>query len=194
MRLLCRFQGSNLGTYTQIIIPSILKCCVLQHLHDKAGHLGVRKTTEKVKRRFYWPAYEQDIEEWVRKCEKCQQRNIPQFYARAPLGTITSEIMRYYGPSSIFTKWIEAFPLKETTSLTLLVDSVICRYGVPEYLHSDQGANLNSAVIEKMCQLLGIEKTRTKPYHPQGNGQVERFNRTLFVGHKKLEGEFCSTT
>ena len=99
--LLCRrFQGSNLGTYTQIIIPSILKCCV-QHLHDNAGHLGVRKTTEKVKRRFYWPGYEHDIEEWVRKCEKCQQRNIPQFYARAPLGTIAYKIMRYYGPSSI---------------------------------------------------------------------------------------------
>ena len=84
--------------------------------------------------------------------------------------------------TDLFTKWVEAFPLKETSSVTLarvLVDEVICRFGVPNNIHSDQGANFCSEVIDTMCKMLNIERTQTSAYHPQGNGQVERFNRTI---------------
>lgn len=79
-------------------------------------------------------------------------------------------------------KWVEAFPLQRVDSETLatiLVDEIVCRYGVPTHLHSDQGANLCSQIIDKICSILGISRTRMSAYHPQGNGQVERFNRTL---------------
>ena len=56
---------------------------------------------------------------------------------------------------------------------------IVCRYGVPVVIHNDQGANLTSSVIQRLCLLLGMERTRTTAYHPQENGQVERFNRTL---------------
>ena len=82
----------------------------------------------------------------------------------------------------MFSKWVEAFPLRVTDSETLakvLVDEIVCRYGVPQCLHSDQGTNFNSEVITSLCTQLGIEQTRTTAYHPQANGQVERFNRTL---------------
>ena len=82
----------------------------------------------------------------------------------------------------LFSKWVEAFPLVTTDSVTLakvLVEEVVCRYGVPQYLHSDQGANLVSEVIQSLCTLLGIQRTQTTAYHPQGNGQVERSNHTL---------------
>lgn len=84
--------------------------------------------------------------------------------------------------TDLFTKWVEAFPLREMSSITLatvLVDHVICRFGVPVVLHSDQGANLCSEVMKSVCRLLGMEKTRTSAYHPQGNGQVEQFNQTV---------------
>ena len=84
--------------------------------------------------------------------------------------------------TDVFSKWVEAFPLQVTDGLTLtsiLMDEVICRYGVPQQLHSDQGSNLNAEVNQRLCQLLGIERSRTTAYHPQGNGQVERFNRTV---------------
>ena len=84
--------------------------------------------------------------------------------------------------TDFFTKWVEAFPLKDTTANTLanvMLNEVVCRYGVLTYIHSDQGANLCSAVIKSLCQLLGITTMRTSAYHPEGNGQVERFNRTI---------------
>ena len=55
----------------------------------------------------------------------------------------------------------------------------ICWYGVPLLIHSDQGRNFDSESFAEMCRLLGIKKTRTTPHHPQSDGMVERFNRTL---------------
>ena len=71
--------------------------------------------------------------------------------------------------------------MKSTDSDTLarvLIDEVICRYGVPHYLHSDQGATFVSIVIQSLCSRLGIKWTQTTTYHRQRIGQVERFNRT----------------
>ena len=165
-----------------------------------------------MRHRFYWPGYESDVERWVRECETCQKRNNPQPCPQAPLGTISAshpfqkitwDIM---GPlpvtrkgnkyilvvTDVFSKWVEAFPLQVTDGLTLtsiLMDEVICRYDVPQQLHSDQGINLNAEVNQRLCQMLGIERSRTTAYHPQGNGQVERFNRTVEAILAKMVGE-----
>uniref|UniRef100_A0A5S6QK45 Integrase catalytic domain-containing protein n=1 Tax=Trichuris muris TaxID=70415 RepID=A0A5S6QK45_TRIMR len=81
-----------------------------------------------------------------------------------------------------FSKFAEAFPIpnQEAGTVTkVIVNEFICRYGVPETIHTDQGAQFESALFQSMCAELGIHKTRTTPYHPSGNGQVERMNRTL---------------
>ena len=95
--------------------------------------------------------------------------------------------------TDLFTKWVEAFPVKATdteTLASLLVNEIVCRYGVPSYLHSDQGANLTSNLITAVCTHLGISQKRTSAYHPQGNGQVERFNRTLESMLAKVVSEY----
>ena len=66
------------------------------------------------------------------------------------------------------------------------MNEFICRFGVPRELHSDQGRNFESKVFAEICKLLDIEKTRTTPLHPQSDGQVERFNRTVV---KMLRGK-----
>ena len=81
-----------------------------------------------------------------------------------------------------FSKWVEAFPMPNQEACTvaeLLIKEVVCRFGVPLLIHSDQGRNFESAVFTEMCQLLGIQKIRTTAHHPQSDGMVERFNRTI---------------
>ncbi len=81
-----------------------------------------------------------------------------------------------------FTRWMEAFAIpnqEATTVARILTQEVFCRFSPPEQLHSDQGRQFESELIAEVCKLLGIAKTRTTPYHPQSDGLVERFNRTL---------------
>ena len=81
-----------------------------------------------------------------------------------------------------YTHFAQALPTKNQTARTTakaLFDSFICHYGFPSRLHSDQGRNFESALIKELCSLANVSKSRTTPYHPQGNGMAERFNQTL---------------
>ena len=68
---------------------------------------------------------------------------------------------------------------KAITLVKLLVEEVIPVIGMPEALLSDRGTNLMSHLIGDICSLLGIHKLSTTTYHPQCDGLVEKFNRTL---------------
>ena len=65
----------------------------------------------------------------------------------------------------------------KTTAEALL--TFVRNFSIPKRLHADQGANFESKVIRALCQLLGVEKSRTTPFHPMGNGSCERMNQTL---------------
>ena len=80
------------------------------------------------------------------------------------------------------TKWPEVFATSDQTALTiarLLVEHVISRYGVPTELLSDRGPAFLSHLLEDVCVLMGTKKVNTTAYHPQTDGLVEQFNRTL---------------
>ena len=81
-----------------------------------------------------------------------------------------------------FTKWVECYALPDHQAQTVadaVVSNFVSRFGVSSVIHLDQGREFESRLFEEVCQLLGIEKTRTTPYHPQSDGLVDRFNRTL---------------
>ena len=82
----------------------------------------------------------------------------------------------------VFSKYTEAYAIKNQKAETvadILVSNWICKFGEPEQLHTDQGKNFGSALIKQLCELYGIDKTRTTAYYPQGDGQVERYNKTM---------------
>ena len=75
-----------------------------------------------------------------------------------------------------FTRYKQAFPSKKQlaeTTAKVLFDNVL--YGFPSRIHYDQGPNFESELMKDLCSLIGMEKSHNSPYHPMGNGQVERF-------------------
>ncbi|KAL5479795.1 hypothetical protein EMCRGX_G023373 [Ephydatia muelleri] len=188
----------------QLVVPMSQRKIVLAELHEgvTGGHLGQEKTLMKLKERFYWPGHWNDVQNWCNTCAACISRKTPAPKQRAslqsilvgqPMQLVAVDIL---GPlpesgngnsyilvvGDYFTRWMEAYPIQNQEAVTVaqkLVDEIFCRFSVPEQLHSDQGRQFESAVIKEICNLLHIEKTRTTAYHPQSDGLVERFNRTL---------------
>ena len=81
-----------------------------------------------------------------------------------------------------YTRYAQAIPTKNMSAKTTadaLFHNFIVHYGFPAKIHSDQGANFESQLIRELCKLTNITKSRTTPFHPQGNGMCERFNRSL---------------
>ena len=196
--------GKGLHKRLQLVLPQQLVTEVLTKLHDATtgGHLGVKKTLERVRTRFYWVGQRRDVEEWCRACEICAARKSEPKKRKAPLQIEPAKYpleriaMDILGPlpetergnkyilviGDYFTKWKEAYPMRNmeaTTVANILVHEFISRFGVPKYLHTDQGRNFEAGLIKEICSLLDIKKTRTSPYHPQSDGMIERFNRTL---------------
>ena len=81
-----------------------------------------------------------------------------------------------------FRRYALAYASKTQTAQAtarILWDNFICHYGFPEQFISDQGRNFESDLIQELCKIAGVKKLHTTPYHPQSNGQCERFNSTL---------------
>ncbi|CAG2255790.1 Retrovirus-related Pol polyprotein from transposon 17.6,Retrovirus-related Pol polyprotein from transposon 297 [Mytilus edulis] len=188
----------------QAVIPLSERKQVLHFCHDAkyAGHLGMRKTLEKIRQSYYWPGLQADVRAYVAGCDKCAMRKTPTKKKRAPMAIVeTSSPMERLATdilgelpetengnryilvvSDYYTKWTESFPMpnmEASTVVKIIVEEVIARFGVPSWIHSDQGRQYESRLFQEVCKVLDIKKTRTTPYHPQSDGMVERFNKTL---------------
>lgn len=113
-------------------------------------------------------------------------------HAHAPLQVVAVDFLTLSRPADshqyilvateLFTKYAWAIPTRDQTAITtakMLLKHVIQPMGCPEQLHSDQGANFESALMKELCQYYNCRQTRTTAYHPQGNRACERFNQTL---------------
>ena len=183
----------------QLLLPECLRETVLTGLHSDAGHQALERTEALVRARCYWPRMHDHIKHWIIKCHCCTVAKFPhckvslgRLHASNPFEVLAIDFT-ILEPSSdgrenvlvmtdMFTKYTIAVATrnqKADTVAKLLAAEWFNRYSVPLRIHSDLCCNFESAVIKSLCRLYGIKKSATTPYHPAGNGIVERFNRSL---------------
>lgn len=185
----------------QLVLPTALHSEVLTQVHQQHGHQGIERTTELLRVRCYWPGMFRDVVRWCQQCERCQLAKDTQPVTHSFMGHLLAarpnEIVAIdftmLEPSvsghenvlvmtDVFTKYTVAVPTRDQQAATVarvLVGEWFCKFGVPGRIHSDRGRSFESLLIQQLCGLYGVQKSRTTPYHPAGNGQCERFNRTL---------------
>lgn len=188
-----------------LVVPARRRDAILLSFHDVplAGHLGFSKTYSVIKSRYYWPKIRRDVKKYVLSCQRCQVRKIPgvrkqglikplpiaeDVFDTVGIDLITKLPESTEGFTNILvctdnlSKYVITVPLKDGSSQNILhafFNYVIAKHGCPKVVISDRGANLIGERSRDFFRLFGIKRHLTSGYHPQSNGQTERFNRTL---------------
>ena len=202
--------GQTAGTDTDIRawLPQTMRKEVLNEAHNSllGGHMGVFKTSHRLRNEFFWPGMAKDIEAHVRSCRTCQEASskgkdkepliTPIPIPSGPGQRIHADLfgpIRSPGPSGplhkhfvcvitdAFSKFTRAYVMDnktaETAAETILKDIYV--FGCPKMCITDQGAEWTNALQKAIWDGLNIEHKTTTPYHPQCNSQVETFNKTM---------------
>ena len=190
-----------IGEKQLLVVPESLKQEVLSLNHDIpfTGHMGIAKTLLRIRKSFIWYKMSRDVELFVKSCQVCNRRKkantkakagLGQYHVGSPLERVHVDFLGPFTPSTKgnqrvlmivdqFTKWLECFPLPHQNAeetARCMVNGFISRLGCPVEIHTDQGKNFDGKLFATVCDLLQITKTRTTPYRPCSNGQVERYN------------------
>lgn len=186
--------------YIRPYIPEQFRKTVFDHIHGLA-HPGIRASRALMCKKVFWAGMNKDIGSWVKSCIKCQKSKIIR-HTVAKFGNfeggdrfehlhvdiigplpVTEQGFRYCVTMiDRRTRWPEVCPVKDITAETVaraVYEGWICRFGCPDKITSDQGRQFESELFRDLMKILGIKKTRTTPFHPQCNGKVERFHRSL---------------
>ena len=208
------FVGPTQTETSRVVVPQQLRQKVMQDYHDGplAGHFSGPRLYKTLIRSWWWPHMFTDAMNYTNKCPQCaivegtgrrQKPLLQPIVTERPFQIVGVDIMelpvtaqgnRYVIVfQDLFTKWPLVFPTPDQKTeriARLLVEEIILSFGVPEALLSDRGTNLLSFLMKDICKMLGIEKLNTTANHPQCNGAVERFNRTLKSMLRKQAAKF----
>ena len=205
------------GNTKRVVVPRALRNLIIteNHCGPCAGHFAGNKMYNMLVKHWYWKGMYEDVMNYCRKCPQCVFVSGSGKCAKPPLHPIpVSKPFQIIGVDVMdlpitedgnkhvvvfqdyFTKWPMVYPVpdqKTTRLVELLTKEIIPFFGVPEALLSaDRGTNLLSHLMTDVCARLGITKLNTTAYHPECDGMVERFNRTLKTMLRKHVSRFSS--
>lgn len=190
-----------------IVIPFALRERIIRECHEDVllgAHLGIVKTLEKIRKRFYWKNLIRDTKKHINSCIKCQQRKShPRDLYKEPLRPIpipegpmervhidllgplpiNTEGYRYiFAITDAFSKWLTVIPLinqSATEVVQAFENYFLTKYGTPRFIVSDNGKQFTSKMFEDLSKIYCFKHRKTTTYRPQANGAVERTNRIV---------------
>ena len=198
------------------VVPNQLRKQILRETHSSrfGGHFSGPRLYSALALHWWWRGMFKDATAFAKSCPECAivmgtgRRFKPPLQpipVSRPFQILGIDVMdlpltergnkHVVVVQDLFTKWPFAFavPDQKTERIArLLAEEVIPWFGVPESLLSDRGTNLLSHLMTDLCRMLGVQKLNTTAYHPQCDGAVERFNRTLKTILRKHAARFGS--
>ena len=198
----------------RIIPPSESRKKLFTEAHGGrfGAHLGDVKVHSELKRHYWWRGMQGNIAKWSRGCTVCATHGPGQAvkpvltpipvvgpFDRVGIDVIQFPLSRNGNRYAVvvvdyLTKWPEVFAVPDQLAFTIakfIVEEVISRHGVPSEILSECGRSSLSGLMAEVEKLLGIKKVNTTAYHPQTDGLVKRYNRTLkaMLAKTVTEGE-----
>ena len=205
-------QGPAQETVFQFVVPQIHRNAALDGCHREAAHQGQSRSLSLMQEQFWWPGMACDLRNRIRRCGHCKKfEAAPPIAPLKPLACSGLGELLHVDFTSIeetvplcqepvirnvmvmqdhFSKYVIAYVVKDQTAHTAaetLRNGYFGLFSAPAYLVSDQGKAFTDHLISNLCELYGVQKLRTSPYHAQTNGQVERMKQTIIRMIGKLE-------
>lgn len=187
----------------RVVIPASLRSAVLRQLH--VGHPGMTRMKAIARSYMFWPNIDHDIESTVRGCEGCalaakappRADVMPWPEPKGPWGRIHIDFAGplngkyYFVIVDAYSKWPEVIPMTQASTSTTItaLGRLFSQFGVPECIVSDNGPQFTSMAFINFCKVMGTQLVHTPVYHPQSNGQAERFVDTFKRALQKLQGD-----
>ena len=191
-------------TIFQFVVPPRHRSVAMDSCHREAAHQGQRRSASLMQEQFWWPGMARDLRNRIRKCGRCHKfEAAPPIAPMQPLTCSGPGELLHVDFTSIeetvplkeepvirnvlvlqdhFSKYVVTYVVKDQTARTTAVtlrNGYFGLFGAPAYLVSDQGKAFTGHLITHLCELYGVQKLRTSPYHAQTNGQVKCMNQTI---------------
>lgn len=173
------------------------------HTSLLGAHRGFERMKNTIKNFYTWPTMSADIRKYIENCAICERTKVHTHthtplqitsVAHKPFEKLYIDFVGEINPNSLeghkyiltvscdLTKYVIMKPTFDQTALTAartIVDEVCLVYNFPKIMVSDNGPAFIAETFAQMAKLLEIRHIKTAPYHPQSNGGIERYHRTL---------------
>ena len=197
--------------YTPIVVPDILKDCLLILAHDKQGHNGFRRTYASLKNRYHWKGMNKSVHQHCTNCQVCAKHNIKtqqlknEYFSSPlqPMEFIAMNLIGEFYPTSskgnrytltaicMLTGFTFCIPLKSKHAEDVIkayIDHICCPFGRSRKILMDNGTEFKNKLWTEVFDRLKTEQKFTPTYSPQCNGRIEGFHKFLKATiAKKLE-------